>query len=73
MQVFDIPSAALMVTEYQMMRRTCCGCGHVMTAPAPAGVTGGPAFSLYSLLNNSGFVSGHRFSDAISSSNQMPL
>ena len=42
-QVFDIPPAALMVTEYQMMRRTCCGCGHVTTAPAPAGVTGGPA------------------------------
>ena len=41
-QVFDIPPAALTVTEYQMMRRTCCGCGHVTTAPAPAGVTGGP-------------------------------
>jgi transposase len=42
-QVFDIPSAALTVTEYQMMRRTCCGCGQVTTAPAPPGVTGGPA------------------------------
>ena len=41
MQVFDIPPAALTVTEYQMMRRT-CGCGQVTTAPAPAGVTGGP-------------------------------
>src|SRR5437773_35960 len=41
-QVFDIPSAALTVTEYQMMRRT-CGCGQVTTAPAPAGVSGGPA------------------------------
>ncbi len=40
-QVFDIPPAALMVTEYQMMSRT-CGCGQVTTAPAPAGVTGGP-------------------------------
>jgi hypothetical protein len=42
-QVFDIPPAALTVTEYQMMRRTCCGCGQVTTAPAPPGVTGGPA------------------------------
>jgi transposase len=42
-QVFDIPPAALTVIEYQMMRRTCCGCGHVTTAPAPTGVTGGPA------------------------------
>ena len=41
-QVFDIPPAALTVTEYQMMRRT-CGCGHVTTAPPPPGVTGGPA------------------------------
>jgi hypothetical protein len=41
-QVFDIPSAALTVTEYQMMRRT-CGCGQVTTAPAPPGVSGGPA------------------------------
>jgi transposase len=40
-QVVDIPPAALTVTEYQMMRRI-CGCGHVTTAPAPAGVTGGP-------------------------------
>jgi transposase len=41
-QVLDIPPAALTVTEYQMMSRT-CGCGQVTTAPAPAGVTGGPA------------------------------
>ena len=41
-QVFDVPPAALTVTEYQMMRRT-CGCGQVTTAPAPPGVTGGPA------------------------------
>jgi transposase len=40
-QVLDIPAAALTVTEYQMMRRT-CGCGRVSTAPAPPGVTGGP-------------------------------
>jgi transposase len=40
-QVLDIPPAALTVTEYQMMRRT-CGCGQVTTAPAPPGVTGGP-------------------------------
>jgi transposase len=40
-QVFDIPPAALTVTEYQMMCRS-CGCGQVTTAPAPAGVTGGP-------------------------------
>ena len=35
-QVLDIPPAALTVTEYQMMRRT-CGCGQVTTAPAPPG------------------------------------
>jgi transposase len=40
-QVLDIPPAAATVTEYQMMRRT-CGCGQDTTAPAPAGVTGGP-------------------------------
>jgi len=40
-QVLDIPPAALTVTEYQMMRRT-CGCGQVTTAPPPPGVTGGP-------------------------------
>ena len=40
-QVLDIPPAALTVTEYQMMRRT-CGCGQVTTAPRPPGVTGGP-------------------------------
>src|ERR1019366_435175 len=39
-QVLDIPPAALTVTEYQMMSRT-CGCGQVTTAPPP-GVTGGP-------------------------------
>ena len=41
MQVFDIPPAALTVTQYQMMCRT-CGCGQVTTAPPPPGVTGGP-------------------------------
>jgi len=41
-QVFDIPAAALTVTEYQMMSCT-CGCGQVTTAPAPGGVSGGPA------------------------------
>jgi transposase len=41
-QVFDIPPAALTVTEYQMMRRA-CGCGQVTTAAPPPGVTGGPA------------------------------
>jgi transposase len=40
-QVFDIPPAALTVTLYQMMRRT-CGCGQVTTALPPPGVTGGP-------------------------------
>ena len=40
-QVFDIPLAALTVTEYQMMRRT-CGCGQVTAAAPPRGVTGGP-------------------------------
>src|SRR5260370_1164600 len=38
-QVSDIPPAALTVTEYQMMCRT-CGCGQVTTAPPPPGVTG---------------------------------
>src|SRR5438132_8174141 len=41
-QVRDIPPAALTVTEYQMMRRTCRGCGQATTAPPPPGVTGGP-------------------------------
>jgi transposase len=44
-QVFDLPVLALTVTEYLMMARACrsAGCGHVTTAPAPAGVRGGPA------------------------------
>ena len=40
-QVFDLPSFSLAVTEYQMMRRP-CGCGHATTADLPAGVRGGP-------------------------------
>ena len=40
-QVLDIPPAAVTVTEYQMMCRT-CGCGQVTTAAPPPGVTGGP-------------------------------
>jgi transposase len=40
-QVFDLPSFSLAVTEYQMMRRM-CGCGHATTAVAPAGVRAGP-------------------------------
>ncbi len=40
-QVFDLPTFSLMVTEYLMMRRV-CGCGHVTTAAMPAGVRGGP-------------------------------
>ena len=38
-QVFDIPPAALTVTEYRMMRRV-CGCGQATTAAPPAGSTG---------------------------------
>jgi transposase len=41
-QVFDLPSFALSVTEYLLMRRG-CGCGHVTTADLPPGVRGGPA------------------------------
>jgi len=43
-QVFDLPALALTVTEYLMMARACpsVGCGHVTTAPLPAGVRGGP-------------------------------
>jgi len=40
-QVLDILPAALAVTEYRMMRRTCV-CGQVTTAAPPPGVTGGP-------------------------------
>jgi len=41
-QVFDIPTFCLAVTEYLMLRRT-CGCGYATTADLPAGVRGGPA------------------------------
>lgn len=41
-QVFDLPTLALKVTEYLMMRRV-CSCGCVTTADLPAGVRGGPA------------------------------
>jgi transposase len=40
-QVFDLPTFALEVTEYLMMRRV-CGCGQVTTAEAPPAVRGGP-------------------------------
>ena len=40
-QVFDLPTFSMAVTEYQMMRRR-CGCGHATTANLPAGVRGGP-------------------------------
>jgi transposase len=40
-QVFDLPTFSLAVTEYRMMRRV-CGCGHATTADLPAGVRGGP-------------------------------
>jgi hypothetical protein len=40
-QVFDLPTFSLAVTEYLLMRRL-CGCGHVTMAGLPAGVRGGP-------------------------------
>ena len=40
-QVFDLPSFSLEVTDYLMMRRV-CGCGHPTTADAPSQVRGGP-------------------------------
>jgi len=40
-QVFDIPTFCLAVTEYLMMTRV-CGCGHATTADLPPGVRGGP-------------------------------
>jgi transposase len=40
-QVFDLPTFSLTVTEYLLMRRR-CGCGHATTADPPAGVRGGP-------------------------------
>jgi transposase len=41
-QVFDLPTFSLEVTDYLMMRRV-CGCGHPTTAQAPSQVRGGPA------------------------------
>ncbi len=40
-QVFDLPTFAVQVTEYLLMARA-CGCGHVSTAVLPPGVRGGP-------------------------------
>lgn len=40
-QMFDLPTFSLMVTEYLMMRRV-CACGHATTADMPAGIRGGP-------------------------------
>lgn len=40
-QVFDLPTFSLQVTEYLMMRWV-CGCGQATTAELPAGVRGGP-------------------------------
>ena len=41
-QVFDLPTFSMAVTEYQMMRRR-CDCGYATTADLPAGVRGGPS------------------------------
>lgn len=41
-QVFDLPTITLQVTEYQLMRRV-CSCGRATTAAAPPGARGGPA------------------------------
>jgi transposase len=40
-QVFDLPSFSVAVTEYLLMRRV-CACGQVTTADLPAGVRGRP-------------------------------
>ena len=40
-QVFDLPTFAVQVTEYLLMART-CACGHVSTAVLPVGIRGGP-------------------------------
>ena len=40
-QVFDLPTICLQVTEYLMMRRV-CACGQATTADLPPGVRGGP-------------------------------
>ena len=40
-QVFDLPTFRLQVTEYHVMRRV-CGCGQATTADLPPGVRGGP-------------------------------
>lgn len=40
-QVFDLPTLVLRVTEYLLMRRE-CSCGQVTTAALPEGVRGGP-------------------------------
>jgi transposase len=38
-QVFDLPEAAVMVTEHQLIERECC-CGHRTKGMAPAGAEG---------------------------------
>ena len=40
-QVFDLPTLAMTVTEYLMMARV-CSCGCITTAALPPGVRGGP-------------------------------
>lgn len=40
-QVFDLPTFSLLVTEYLMMRRV-CSCGRATTADLPPGIRGGP-------------------------------
>jgi transposase len=78
MQVLDIPPAALTVTEYQMMRRT-CGCGHVTTAAAPAGVTGGPVCygpnvtSAATLLASTGVIGIERAADLMGALLRAPV
>jgi hypothetical protein len=42
-QVFDLPTFAVTVTEYLMMRRTCTCCGDTTTAAPPPQVSGAPA------------------------------
>jgi hypothetical protein len=78
-QVRGIPPAALTVTEYQMMSRTCRGCGQVTVALPPPGVTGGPVCygprvaAAATLLASTGVIGIERAADLMSALFNAPV
>jgi len=76
-QVFDLPEAAVMVTEHQLLERE-CGCGQRTRAAAPQGAEGpvqyGPRIAAVIVYLYAGqFLSKHRTAQALAELFGIPL